>query len=203
MGNTAQEMADGAGAAIAGYFCDVGKSEPIARVSGPRSVPDVHVSPASRNMAALAILAECTPVRVFAGMTGAAIGGELQTGRRFGLVTGFANDLFMRSRQREFRLTRMIKAPARPAVRIVAIAATVSEPPLMEVLVTSGAGRRRALVRGRAMAFLARNRGMQSDQRKARQFVIERQTLSPIGIVVASFAAFAQRALVRIVIAVT
>ena len=42
---------------------------------------------------------------------------------------------------------------------------------------------------------------MQADQRKARQFVIERQVPSPIRIVVASFTSLTQLALVRIVLA--
>lgn len=154
-------------------------------------------------MAALAVLAECAPMYVLARMTGIAIGGELETGRRLRLVTGFADDLLVCSGQWKFRLARVIKTPACPAVRIVAIAATTSQPALMEILVASGARDRRVLVRRRPVAFFTGNRGMQPDQRKARQLVIERLGPSPIGIVVASLTPFAQFSLVRIVLAVT
>ena len=73
----------------------------------------------------------------------------------------------------------------------------------MEVLVTFLAGERCVLVGRSAMTFFAGNRRMQADQRKARQFVIERQVPPPIRIIVASFAALAQFALMRIVLAMT
>lgn len=166
-------------------------------------VPDIHVSPASRDMAAFAVLAERAPVHVLAGVTCVAIGGQLEIEWRLRLVAGFANDLFVRSCQRKLRLARMIKAPAGPAIRIVAITATASKPTLVKILVAAGACSRCALVRRRPVAFLTGNRGMQSDQRKARQLVIERLGPSPIGIVMASFASFAEFSLVRIVLAVT
>lgn len=167
------------------------------------SVPDVHVSPAGRKMAAFAVPAERAPVHVLAGVTRAAIRRQLESGWRLRLVAGFANDLSVCSYQRKLRLARMIKAPASPAVRIVAIAATVSEPALVKILVAAAACSRRAFVRWRPVAFLTGNRGMQSDQRKARQLVIERPGASPIGIVVASFASFAEFSFVRIVLPVT
>lgn len=166
-----------------------------------RSVPDVHVSPAGRDVAALAILPERTPMYISTHVTADAVRCQLE-GRRFRLVAGFANDLFVGSGQRKFRLPRMIKTPACPAVGIVATAAATPKPPLVEILVTFFAGSRRVLVHGRPVAFLARNRGMQSDQRETRQLVIECQILSPIRVAVASFAPLAELAFVRVLLAV-
>lgn len=138
----------------------VGKTGHRGGREGPQSVSDVELAPTGRDMASLAVLAERAPVHVRAQVTTDAIGRELEIGRRLHLVARFANQALMRSDQREFRLPRMIEAPASPAVRVVAVAASRSQPPLMKILVAFFTGNRRILVRGRPMAFLAGDRGM-------------------------------------------
>jgi hypothetical protein len=119
-------------------------------------------------------------------MTAVAIHGELEVRRRPHLVARLANHLLMYARQRKSRLPPVIETPSRKSVGIMARAATWAQPTLMEVLVTFLASDQRVLVRRSPMAFLAGDRGMKTNQRKACQLVIKQQVPSPIRIIVTS-----------------
>lgn len=118
-------------------------------------------------------------------------------------MTAVALQVTVCTRQREFCLTVVIEAPCRPCGRIVTEAAIGTEPAgVMLVLMTTSAGAGCVPERSRAMAFLARDRRMKSDQRKSRQIVIERDFASPSRLIVALSAVGPKLSLVRIVLAV-
>ena len=120
-----------------------------------------------------------------------------------GRMTGVTLQALMRSRQRIPGLCRMVEAPARPSIRVVAQGAISAQPPLvMPVPVTTRANPRRVLERRRAMTFLARHDGMAADQRKARNVMIEADLLPPAGLAMTAFAAGSELAFMRIILLV-
>lgn len=71
----------------------------------------------------------------------------------------------------------------------------------MLVLVARAARPRRVLETPRAMAFLARDNGMASDQRKSRDVMIERRDAAPGVFAMAHLAANAELTLVPVILA--
>ena len=67
------------------------------------------------------------------------------------------------------------------------------------VLVAALAGARCVLVGFGAMAFLARHRSMQADQRKSRQIVIERNLRAPTRLCMAALALRAELPFMRVI----
>lgn len=128
-----------------------------------------------------------------------AIRRKLQVRRTLGSVARLAGDLLVRTRQRIFGLGRMIEAPARPAVRIVAGCAVGPETALMPVTVASFTRERRFLVRRRLVTFSTRDGSVKPDERKPCQVVVKAGLLSPTIFVVTLLAAGAERFFVRIV----
>ena len=116
-------------------------------------------------------------------------------------MTGFANNLFMSAGQRVFGLPRMVKTPSWPSVWIVTIRAARTKLRLMEILVALFTSRRFVLVGRRTVTFLAGYRRMQTDQRKVRDLVIERNAFPPINIVVTALATLSQLSFVGILLA--
>ena len=92
-------------------------------------------------MATLARSPECAIMHVILLMTRMAISGESDLGDILRYVTGVAIQAVVRPGQRISRLYVVIKAPTRPAVRIVAKATVRPQAPLvMLVRVTRRAG---------------------------------------------------------------
>jgi hypothetical protein len=119
-------------------------------------------------------------------------------------VAGGAIEAAVRACQRVPRLRIVIKAPPRPAIRIMAKRAIRAETTLMVlVAMAGGAVQRRALECGRAMAFLARHDGVPTDQWKSRNVVIEGCHAAPIVLAVASLATIPKLTVVPIVLPVT
>lgn len=75
-----------------------------------------------------------------------AVGRQLQGRRIFSGVAGLTRQLLMRAGQRIFCLSRVVEAPTRPAVRIVAESTVGSETSLVPVVVAFLTGERRAFV---------------------------------------------------------
>lgn len=100
----------------------------------------------------------------------------------------------MRAGQWVVRLRVMVEAPESPTVRVVTFAAFRAEASGVCIVgpVTRYAVQSRVLVGGIEMAFLARRRGVQTDQRKAGQVVIEEDFSAPSIFIVAlrAFPAF-------------
>jgi len=96
-------------------------------------------------------------------------------------VTRVTIEPLVGSGERVLGLSRMIEAPASPAVGIVAKRAIGPQPTFVKlVLVATSARRACVLERGGAMALLAGHDRMAADQRKARQIVIEADRLVPV-----------------------
>ena len=124
-------------------------------------------------------------------------------GHALALVAGSAVEPAMRAGQGIFRLPVVVEAPQRPAVGVVAARTLRAEPPrVMCVLVAGGTVARRLLVRRAAVAFLARYRGMQTKQGKARKVMIEGDLGAPAAVLVAPLAFLPELAFVRVILLV-
>lgn len=135
----------------------------------------------------------------------AAIAGGLQDefGDILDRVAGVTVEPLVGPGQRVFGLTRMVEAPARPSIGIVAKCAIGPQAPLVKlVLVATAAGGAHVLVGGRAMTLLARHDRMASNQWKVRQVMIECDGLMPARVPMALFAAGAELTLVSVVLLV-
>ncbi len=152
-------------------------------------------------MAPLATAAERSRVHVSTPMAAVAIGRQFEVGWRLYVVTGLTNNLFMSASQRIFGLPRMVKTPSWPSVRIVTIGAARAKLRLVEILVALFTSHRFILVGRRPVAFLAGDRRMQTDQRKARDLVVERNAFPPIDIVMTALAALSQFSFMGILLA--
>jgi hypothetical protein len=98
----------------------------------------------------------------------------------------------------------VLKAPTAPAVRVVTVCATGSEPAsVMHVFVATVASTRRIFERRCPVTFLARYGGMQADQRKTGDVVIEHNLFPPPGLIVTLSTTDAKLALMGIVLLVT
>lgn len=140
---------------------------------------------------------------VFLAMTTVAVARKFHIHRVPGGMARLANDLLVGACQRIFSLARMIVAPARPSVRIVAISTLGSEASLVFVLVAFFAGHGLGLIRRRPMTFFTRNRSVQPDQRKARNVMIKCGVLTPIDSIVTLFTSRAEFVLMWVVLLVT
>ena len=115
-------------------------------------------------------------------------------------MAGVTFQPIVRSRERKSRLFVVIEAPARPSIRIVAVCAVRAEAAGMKhILVASRTIAWRVLEGRGAVAFLAGDGGVQADERKASEIVIERDFLAPTHLVVALAATIAELPLVRVV----
>jgi len=85
---------------------------------------------------------------------------KLQGRRVLSGVARLARHLLMRARQRIFGLGRMIEAPARPTVRIVASRTIGPEASLVPVIVTFLTSKRRIFISRRLVTFCARDGGV-------------------------------------------
>ena len=94
-------------------------------------------------------------MHVCASVTAVAIRRQLEIRRRLGLVTDFANDLFMSARKWIFGLPGMVETPSSPTVWIMAVRATRPKLCLVEVFVTLVASSRLILVSWRMVTLLA------------------------------------------------
>ena len=118
-------------------------------------------------------------------------------------VAGVAIEASMRAIQSESGLRVVIEAPAHPSVWIVALSAVARQPALMMlILMTTRAGARRLLERGRAVAFLARDDGVTPNQRESRYVVIEGHLPAPPSFLVALLAARAELGFVGVILLV-
>ena len=119
-------------------------------------------------------------------------------------VTGLAIDAAVRSGKRIARLSVVIKAPPRPAVRVVAERTIRPQPALMMLVpVARRANQRGILEPQRAMTFLARYDGVLADERKSRDVMVEDCCAPPNILAMTSLATRAELAAVPIVLSVT
>ena len=139
-------------------------------------------------------------MRIVAAMTTEAIGPDRHFGGSLGRVAGVAMQTLMRASQWKARLRGMVEPPRLPTVGGMALRALGAEPAfVLGILVAAVACHLCILEAGRAMALLAGNPGVQSDQREARHVVVEGHLLPPAGFLVALLAARAQLAFVRVI----
>ena len=107
----------------------------------------------------------------------------------------------VRARQRVAALFVMIEAPARPPIGVVTGGTVGAEAAIViAVSVAACACLRRVLERLGAVAFLAGDHRMQSDQGKSRQVVIKGYLLTPTCLVVTALTGAAQLAVVRVIL---
>jgi hypothetical protein len=120
-----------------------------------------------------------------------------------GDVAGLAVETAMGTGQRVARLRVVIKAPAFPTIRIVTRPAVWPQAPLMMLIAVAGvAVQQRAFEHQRAMALLASDHGMASNQRKSSDVVVEGRYTTPTGLSVALLAATAKAAVMPIILLV-
>ena len=143
-------------------------------------------------------------MRVILAMTRIAIRGQNDLSGILSNVAGVTIEAAMGPGQRVARLRVVVKAPPRPTIRIMAECAIRAESTLMVLIAMAGDKvQRRALECERAMAFLAWNDGVATDQRKSRNVVIEGRHTAPIVVAVTSLVTIAKLTVVPIVLAVT
>jgi len=143
-------------------------------------------------------------MRVILTMTRVAIGRQRDLGDIFDSVARVAIEIAVCPGQRVPRLRVVIKAPPRPAIRIVTERAIRAEAAFMVLIAMAGcAVQRRAFECRRTVAFLARHDSVASDQRKSRNVVIEGRHTTPIVLGVTSLATIAKLTIVPIVLTVT
>ena len=140
-------------------------------------------------MALITSLPEGSLVSIIGAMAPDAITLRRDFCRRFGRVARMALQALMRSRQLKPRLRRVVKAPARPCVRVMALSAIGAQSAfVLFILMTFGTGTRDVLEIVTAMALLARHHRMLADQGKARDVMIEGHLCAPTGFLVAGLA---------------
>lgn len=187
--------------------------DPIeCRISCPQvMLPDggiVSATPASllecrRGVAFLAAAPEAALMNIVCGVTAMAGRIECNFRNNFFPVAGVALQALVCAGQGKARLPVMVKSPACPSIRVVALGAIRAEATgVVLVLVTDRAISRYVLESGRAVAFLARQRGVEANQGKPREVVIERDLLAPTALVVAPGTARAKLSFVRIILLV-
>lgn len=172
-----------------------------ARGSAAPSSLQIEPAPLRRVVAALAVTAKRSVMRVDAPMAAVTVSRQLERWRRLGLVAILASGLLMRACQRKLGLASVVETPAGPSIRIMAGRATATEPPLMEVLVALFAGHGRVLVTRRTMTLLTGDLRVQSDQRKTREIVVERDALAPVDLSMTGLAPWAELSAMGIVLA--
>ena len=126
-------------------------------------------------MTSAATPAKCAPMSVIRLMAGIAIFRQRNLLNILIDVTCVTIEARMRACQREVGLTIVIKAPQPPTIGVVTDDASIPESTCVVVFarVACRAIERCILKRLRRMAFFARHDCMLTDQRKARDFVIE------------------------------
>lgn len=152
-------------------------------------------------MASVASLAEPSKMFVIRLMTGRARFFQRGITLHGVFVAAQTLQALMRPQQGEFRLFVMVEPPQGPPVGVVAKGATRSESHLMIVIrfMAGDAGRIGVLEPLREMAVLASGHGMDSDQRKAGQIMVEPDKISPGSRFMAALACLAFLALVHII----
>ena len=116
-------------------------------------------------------------------------------------MTGHAIDLHVRTVEFVVGLGVVVELPDAPAIGVVAGIAMGAERELVNIviLVTRIAIQRIHLVAGVQMTFLARNGGMQADEREAGHVMVEDHALVPLLFVMATGAYFTFLALMYVV----
>ena len=153
-------------------------------------------------VAAFARTPECSLVGIILLVAAIAVCWRCNLGDIGFPVAGMALHGLMRARQRVAGLFVMIEAPARPAIGAVTGGTIGAETAnVMAVSVAACACLRRILERLGAVAFLAGDHCMQSDQRKSRQVMIKSHLLPPARLVVASLTGAAQLTVMRVILA--
>jgi len=143
-------------------------------------------------------------MRVILTMTRVAIGRQGDLGDVFDSVARVAIETAVCPGQRVTRLRVVIKAPPRPAIRVVTEGAIRAEAASMVLIAMAGSAvQRRAFECRGTMAFLARHDSVASDQRKSRNVVIEGRHTTPIVLGMTSLATIAKLTIVPIVLTVT
>jgi hypothetical protein len=143
-------------------------------------------------------------MRVILTMTRVAIGRQRDLGDIFDSVARVAIETAVCPGQRVTRPRVVIKAPPRPAIRIVTGRAIRAEAAFMVLIAMAGcAVQRRAFECRGTMAFLARHDSVASDQRKSRNVVIEGRHTTPTVLGMTSLATIAKLTIVPIVLTVT
>jgi hypothetical protein len=136
---------------------------------------------------------------VILAMTFVAVRRQLQIHRILGGVARLTRHLSMRAGQWIFGLRRMVEAPSRPAVGIVASRTIGSKASLVLVVVTFSTSKRRVFEGRRLMTFRTRDPGMQPDQRETSQIMVKSSFLAPIVFIVALLASRTERVFVGII----
>jgi hypothetical protein len=151
-------------------------------------------------MAPLARAPERAMMCVISTVAGIAILRQDDFGDVFRGVTGVAQQALVGAGERILRLSVVIEAPPRPAVRVVAKRTVGPQAPfMMLVLMAARASARDTLEQHRTMALFARDHCVAADQRKSGEIVVERDLLTPAGLAMALLATVAELPSVRIV----
>lgn len=170
----------------------------------PLARADLQVTPALLVVAALAVASEPSAVNIvevvaggaFGGLTGGSLGGPG--------VAAQASKPLVATAQWEGSFAVVVKAPKRPAVRIVAVPAVGAElSSVCVIAVVAGDARLFCVTESRRLvAGFAGFDGVEAEQRKRGDLVIESDSFSPTFLIVTLRAVAAQAARVRIVAAV-
>ena len=119
-------------------------------------------------------------------------------------MAGLAIEVAVRPGQRVARLRVVIIAPALPTIRVVTKRTVRPQATFMMLVAVAGVAiQRRALELKRTMAFLARNDGVASNQRKSGDIVVEGRCSTPVGLAVALLAAISKLAFVLVILLMT
>ncbi len=155
-------------------------------------------------MAAVAVLAEASGVRVLAAMAGNAITGNSSTASERGRVAIAARNICMRAIQRKARLRVVIELPRLPERWIVARVALPAECAAMRVVVrVAGDAIAIGIMKRRGcMAAITRRLRVRAEQRKTREVVVEPHPADPVGCDMTIPALCTQLAVMRVFIAV-
>lgn len=155
-------------------------------------------------MTTAAIGTEAAAMHVVADVTAATILGQPDRTVHRLHVAARAGEPLVTTSQGKIGLRVVVELPALPAVRVVALPASGAERPAVGVV---GSMTRDALTIRTAkdvpgVTIAARRHGMQTEQRKARQLVIEAQVGGPRALVVTPAAVLALTSIVHIVLGV-
>jgi len=120
------------------------------------------------------------------------------------LVAGAADEPLVRTVQGVVGLSAMVELPEGPTIGIVAKGAVGAEPSLVNIFsaMATGACHIRILEGRCQVAFLARRRGVQANQGKARNVMIEKYSFAPTALIVTISAAPAFLAFVDVILLV-
>ena len=145
-------------------------------------------------MAGLAARAEAPRVWIVAPMAGDAVIAYRRDVAHGLLVTIATSQFCMCTGQRKTRLSIMVEPPRPPIHRVVTVIALPTQTAAVWIIIgmTRQARAVCIVISRRCMTSIARNRGMRTDQRKARYVMIEKDPCGPAGRQVAGLAPIAE-----------